>query len=302
MVHPEKSVKSQVAIATRDDVSLQTVSLSKPKPKPVEKPTPKPVVKPTVISESDLVGQILLQGFGSSGKKSPSQWPGTSASTVVKTTASEKKSQAKPTISQKPSTTIKVISDLAAKLEKTKKTTGPNNFELKQEPKPPKPAVKSSVISKSDLVGQILLQGCGSSRKQPITPATTVRANSTNIQKTSSDKATVKDTRMTIESDNHKATKSRTAATCVSWDMNKIVAPRATEKRPRDVLDESIQDEMNAKRQRLAQWLGNCVSIISASARQQQNGMCAQRRFRTAWASVQSDQSLLYPHEISLDP
>ena len=34
----------------------------------------------------------------------------------------------------------------------------------------------------------------------------------------------------------------------------------------------------------------------------QQNGMCAQRRLRSAWASAQSDQSLRCPYEESLDP
>ena len=34
----------------------------------------------------------------------------------------------------------------------------------------------------------------------------------------------------------------------------------------------------------------------------QQNGMCAQRRLRSAWASAQSDQSLRLPHDKSLCP
>ena len=33
-----------------------------------------------------------------------------------------------------------------------------------------------------------------------------------------------------------------------------------------------------------------------------QNGMCAQRRLGSAWASAQSDQSLRCPHEESLGP
>ena len=276
MVHPENSVNSQVDIATGDEVSLQTVSVTKPKPKPVEKPTHKPVVKPTVISESDLVGQILLQGFGSSGKQPPSKWPGTSANTDVRTTAPEKSQTG---TQAKPSTARKVVSDLAAKLQKTKKTTGPSNSELKQEVRLPKPAMKPSVVSETDLVGQILLQGLNSSEKQPPPqlprnsgstelsnkelPAAAVRVNPTNIQKPSCDKATIKETKKAKASDELKATtKSRTAPTSVSWDMNKVLAPRAAEKRPRDILDECVQDEMNAKRQRLAQWLGSCVSII----------------------------------------
>ena len=47
-------------------------------------------------------------------------------------------------------------------------------------------------------------------------------------------------------------------------------------------------------------FMGNA---ICASARQnQQNGMCAQRRLRSAWASTQSDQSLLRDHFVAKDP
>ena len=40
----------------------------------------------------------------------------------------------------------------------------------------------------------------------------------------------------------------------------------------------------------------------AASWQNQQNGMCAQQRLRSAWASAQSDQSLCCPHEESLGP
>ena len=40
--------------------------------------------------------------------------------------------------------------------------------------------------------------------------------------------------------------------------------------------------------------------IWAASWQNQQNGMCAQRRLRSAWASAQSDQSLHYPHNDTL--
>ena len=40
------------------------------------------------------------------------------------------------------------------------------------------------------------------------------------------------------------------------------------------------------------QWLLKCF-IWAASWQNQQNGMCTQRRLRSAWASAQSDQSLL---------
>ena len=36
--------------------------------------------------------------------------------------------------------------------------------------------------------------------------------------------------------------------------------------------------------------------------RKKQNGICVQRRLRSAWASAQSDQSFRCPHEESLGP
>ena len=42
--------------------------------------------------------------------------------------------------------------------------------------------------------------------------------------------------------------------------------------------------------------------IWAASSQDQQNGMCAQRWLRSAWASAQSEQSLRCPHEESLGP
>ena len=44
------------------------------------------------------------------------------------------------------------------------------------------------------------------------------------------------------------------------------------------------------------------VSSCAASWQNQQNGMCAQRRLWSAWASAQSDQSLRCPHEENLGP
>ena len=41
-------------------------------------------------------------------------------------------------------------------------------------------------------------------------------------------------------------------------------------------------------------------SIWAATWQNQQNGMCAQRRLKSAWASAQSDQSLRCPHEENL--
>ena len=45
------------------------------------------------------------------------------------------------------------------------------------------------------------------------------------------------------------------------------------------------------------------ICVIWPSAwKNLQNGMCALRRLRSAWASAQSDQSILCTHEISLGP
>ena len=47
----------------------------------------------------------------------------------------------------------------------------------------------------------------------------------------------------------------------------------------------------------------NTHKIMWAASRQnQQNGLCARRRLRSAWESTQSDQSLRCPHEESLGP
>ena len=42
------------------------------------------------------------------------------------------------------------------------------------------------------------------------------------------------------------------------------------------------------------------IHVWAASWQNEQNGLCAQRRLRQAWASAQSDQSLRCPHEESL--
>ena len=42
--------------------------------------------------------------------------------------------------------------------------------------------------------------------------------------------------------------------------------------------------------------------IWADSWQNQQNGMCTQQTLRSAWASIQSDQSLHCPHEESLGP
>ena len=50
------------------------------------------------------------------------------------------------------------------------------------------------------------------------------------------------------------------------------------------------------------EWGSKTPIIWAASWQNQQNGMCAQRRLRSAWASAQSDQSFRCPHEESLGP
>ena len=42
--------------------------------------------------------------------------------------------------------------------------------------------------------------------------------------------------------------------------------------------------------------------IWAAASQNQQNDLCIQQWLRSAWASAQSDQSLLCPHEETLGP
>ena len=42
--------------------------------------------------------------------------------------------------------------------------------------------------------------------------------------------------------------------------------------------------------------------IRAATRQNQQSGMCAQRRLRSAWASAESDQSLRCPHRETFGP
>ena len=44
------------------------------------------------------------------------------------------------------------------------------------------------------------------------------------------------------------------------------------------------------------------ISSNKARDKTNKNGMCAQRRLRSAWSSAQSDQSLRCPHEEILGP
>ena len=132
-----------------------------------------------------------------------------------------------------------------------------------------KPAVKPTMISSTDLVGQILLQGfeqstSESSRNTRNTVPVVIPAQS--IKRSKADdlmKVTIHDTKsVTVPistTSTTSTTKPRAAPCSVSWNMNKLLTPRTAEKRSCDLQVEQAQVEMEAKRQRLSQWLG--VSI-----------------------------------------
>ena len=134
---------------------------------------------------------------------------------------------------------------------------------------PVQPVVKPTMISSTDLVGQILLQGyeqssSGLSRnrentvpvKKPAQP-TNKRCQAVNVMND-----TIKETKKTTVPRSETSTiKTRAAPSSVSWDMNKLLTPNATdaERIPCDLLVEQAQADIKAKRQRLSQWLS--VSI-----------------------------------------
>ena len=108
------------------------------------------------------------------------------------------------------------------------------------ESKPAKPVVQPTMISSTDLVGQILLQGFDQSRSEL----------SKNTSSTHS-----------VPSSTTSTTKPKAAPCSASWNMNKLLIQQSTgvEKRPHDQQVEQAQAEIKAKRQRLSQWLS--VSI-----------------------------------------
>ena len=131
-----------------------------------------------------------------------------------------------------------------------------------------KPAVKPTMISSTDLVGQILLQGFEQSTSElsrdirntvpVVIPAQSIKRS----KAVNPIKDTMHDTkRITVPISTTSTTNRRAAPCSVSWNMNKLLTPRATgaEKRPCDLQVEQAQVEMEAKRLRLSQWLG--VSI-----------------------------------------
>ena len=110
------------------------------------------------------------------------------------------------------------------------------------ESKPAEPAVKPTMISSTDLVGQILLQGFDQSRSE-------LSKNTSNAH--------------SVPSSTTSTTKPKAAPCSVSWNMNKLLIQKSTgaEKRPYDQQVEQAQAEIEAKRQRLTQWLS--VSIYT---------------------------------------
>ena len=108
------------------------------------------------------------------------------------------------------------------------------------ESKPAKPAVKPTMLSSTDLVGQILLQGFDQSRSD-------MSKNTPNTH--------------SVPSSTTSTTKPKAAPCSVSWNMNTLLIQKSTgvEKRSYNQQVEQAQAEIKAKRQRLAQWLS--VSI-----------------------------------------
>ena len=63
-----------------------------------------------------------------------------------------------------------------------------------------------------------------------------------------------------------------------------------------------MKDMCNSQRLNLVVICAKHYNILVASWQNQQNDMCAQRRLRSAWASVQSDQSSLFAQWVAKDP
>ena len=146
----------------------------------------------------------------------------------------------------------------------------------KEEPQSPrpmtetKPIVKPTVISTTDLVGQILLQGFGSTSKQSECPQTSVSTVPTVVPITRTIKVdtffkdSMKDTKkLTVPGTLISTATQRAAPSSISWDMNKVLTPRGAEKRQHDMQVEQAHAEIKAKRQRLSQWLGVSIIIIN---------------------------------------
>ena len=180
-----------------------------------EKYKPNQREKPALIGESDIVGQILLQGLDCSMIQLPSQRPKTASRSVVKSTDKDK------------------MAELARKTD-----------------------FKTAPVSSN--------------------PPT---ARDTNGYKA---------VRETMAQDLTSTVKPTKTVSTVAWDMKKVLAPAAKtgEKRPKNdlsgagvrkdhsevvdatkhqtnILDDNIEEEMAAKRQRMTQWLQDHVSRIT---------------------------------------
>ena len=82
---PRHDVHKPVNLLEKSRYQVPVPVSKKEKPKPVEEPNPiKPVEKPKMICESDLVGQILLQGLNTSETQFPSLLSGSSVKSAAK--------------------------------------------------------------------------------------------------------------------------------------------------------------------------------------------------------------------------
>lgn len=171
--------------------------------KAVEVPKPiKTVEKPKVISESDLVGQILMQGLNTIKTQFSSFLPAPSV------------------------TSEKHLTETFTPVMSKQRT-------------------ESVLTIKADNVNKLSNAGIGRPKPEQVNKKATSRVSARTAANSSNTTATVPNTK-------------------IAWDINKVLAPKqlVNLKRPRDVLAEKVRDEIEAKRQRLSEWLYNHVSIV----------------------------------------
>lgn len=188
----------------------ETEKAKSKKPVEVSKP-PKAVGKPEILCESDLVGQILMQGTNTSKTQFQTVFSGASVSSSVKPMKPLSKIS-RPVVTKLPSATA------ISKKDSSKLT----NMSYKKQT-PVQLTAKSSI-------------NCKVSREY--------------------------------------TTKSTVSTHKVAWDVKKILFPEPKltqkktalpsipQKRSRDVLADDVKDEMEAKRQRMSQWLYDHVSLM----------------------------------------
>lgn len=205
---------------SRHQNTNSAINLQETRPKKaIETPKPvKTVEKPKVICESDLVGQILMQGLNTSTVQFPSHSSGSSVRSCAKP------EKLLPTTGKPAETKPPSISDIHCKDAKLTTTCI-----KKQTPLDFKATAKSTISTGTVARGATM-------------------------------------------------TKSTISTNKVAWDVKKILGPDSSvpkkktpvpdlpvsQKRPREVLAEDVRDEMEAKRQRLSQWLYDHVSVIKS--------------------------------------